>query len=489
MNKFYDNQEENMSSKLSEHEFGMIPGAWEDMEKRLDKIAGPSVVSSNWSSWIIIGVILIVTTVGFVIYQSEMPFGKSENILPIVEKEDKNNNFQLKGNQENTNSNKAAQDPLNNVKSKAETEISNISSNNGSANPPNVTVITQNNSSDYNNINRMPIVSAEKTLTKESETIKTVEEPGIVAKTKAGDLNGQHSENMIVHPVYTRRVEVVHTFSESYVKWRNENLNKVIQPSGLDRKPLIDTPIISIDNPYAVPQKSVKFGVSAGVNTKIYNSNRFSVAPVLGAFLRKKFAGRYAMQAELQYKMILNQSRSKEKTPEYINLQVDVDPTNEFMFQERAAKVYNISEMHLLELPISFIYRLHKRHNVSLGLNAAYLYAVKTKNQEINSRSNEELGFSSVDLGAIAGYEFAINDNFALSVSYNVGFLNLARNTQNRQLAMADNAASYQLTNNTQVKDEECLMPVQVDENEQIFFQAPNNLYNTDLKILLRYIF
>jgi hypothetical protein len=158
------------------------------------------------------------------------------------------------------------------------------------------------------------------------------------------------------------------------------------------------------------------------------------------------------------------------------------------MFQDRAAKVYNISEMHLLELPISFMYRLHKRHNVSLGLNVAYLYAVKTKNQEINSRSNEELGFSSVDLGAIAGYEFAINDNFALSVSYNVGFLNLARNTQIRQFALVDSETSYRLQNQHENEDG-CLMPIHIDENEQIFFRAPNNLYNTDLKILLRYMF
>jgi outer membrane scaffolding protein for murein synthesis (MipA/OmpV family) len=266
-----------------------------------------------------------------------------------------------------------------------------------------------------------------------------------------------------------------------------------IQATGNNGKPAVDTPIIILNNPFNAPQKAVKFGVSAGVNTKVYNSDRFSVTPVLGAFVRKRLDSRYAVQADLQYKLLLNQSFSPQAEPQAMQMEVDVDPSNEVLFEQRTAKVYDIRRMHLLELPVSFIYQLHKRHNVSLGMNVAYLFGVKTNNRTINQLSGREMGFNSLDLGALAGYEFAINERLALSVYYNVGFLNLARNAGARQQYLANNTATgFQFDDNQQQvlsQLEECLMPVQVSEEEQIFLQTPNNLYNSDLRILLRYFF
>jgi hypothetical protein len=170
-----------------------------------------------------------------------------------------------------------------------------------------------------------------------------------------------------------------------------------------------------------------------------------------------------------------------------MTLQMDVDPSEEILMHNTTAEVYNIKTVHMLELPLSFVYRLHKKHNVSLGINTACLFGVKTENADINNLSEKELGFSSIDLGAIAGYEFNLNKNISLAVTYNVGFLNLARNVSSRQQEMMDANPAYRMNNNE--TDEACLMPVQLNNQEQVFFEAPTHLYNNDAKVMLRYSF
>ena len=90
-------------------------------------------------------------------------------------------------------------------------------------------------------------------------------------------------------------------------------------------------------------------------------------------------------------------------------------------------------------------------------------------------------------MGALATYEFNLNKNISLAVTYNVGFLNLARNVSNRQQEMIDANPAYRMNNNE--TDEACLMPVQLNNQEQVFFEAPTHLYNNDAKVMLRYSF
>jgi outer membrane scaffolding protein for murein synthesis (MipA/OmpV family) len=436
---------------------------------------------------------LVATSVGLLVYQWQMPFGKTAQTLPLADNEQTNellpttNKEIVTAKAENTVEAQQSTTATTTATA-ASTSKSNI------ATPP----ATPIGGSKLTNENAAPIkatalvVKNDESTQKEAE--KTTETPGIAPKTDESDANGQRPENSNNYPVLTRRVEVTHAFSESYLKWRNQNMQSIqIQASGNNGKPAVDTPIIILNNPFNAPQKAVKFGVSAGVNTKVYNSDRFSVTPVLGAFVRKRLDSRYAIQADLQYKLLLNQSFSPQAEPQAMQMEVDVDPSNEVLFEQRTAKVYDVRRMHLLELPVSFIYQLHKRHNVSLGMNVAYLFGVKTNNRTINQLSGREMGFNSLDLGALAGYEFGINEHLSLSVYYNVGFLNLARNAGARQQYLANNTAtSFQFDDNQQQvlsQLEECLMPVEVSEDEQIFLQTPNNLYNSDLRILLRYFF
>jgi hypothetical protein len=480
MNQFYDNQEENMRNKLTEHEFGMIPGAWEDMEKRLDKLEGAAVSGGSMGTWVLVSALVVATTAAMLYYQLLMPYGKNNSELVIGTTEE-TTQHQLAIQNETKNALVDIKDK-NDVENIAEVQANLIPSDDA-------------NTDDLNqNVKLRPT-----TLNKTLRPTERPELPEALIKAEIGS-NQTAAKNTEVDehkaivvektsktPVYTRKVEFIHTFSESHLKWRNENSNK----ENSTQKCLItigkDTPIIVLKTPYNTAPKSLQFGLSAAVNTKIYNKERFSVAPVVGAFVRKRIASKYALQADLQYKLLLNHGAKAGSAPRSMDMMLDVDPSEEVQYENRAAKVYEFRRMHLIEMPLSFIYRLNRKHNVSLGVNTAYLFAVKTNKKEINAMSTEELGFSSIDLGALAGYEYNINDRFSIALSYNVGFLNLARNTFNRSLSMNESSQPYQFNGNH--VEEECLMPIEMSTDEPIFFEAPTQFYNTDLKIMLRYIF
>jgi hypothetical protein len=168
-------------------------------------------------------------------------------------------------------------------------------------------------------------------------------------------------------------------------------------------------------------------------------------------------------------------------------MQMDIDPGSNILMENRTAQIYGIKELRMLELPLSFVYQLHKKHCLSLGFNTALLVGINTPKSNINNLPKSKLGFSSLDIGALAAYEFKLNKNLAISVSYNVGFLNLARNVGSRQQEMIDANPAYRINNNG--TDEACLMPVQLNNQEQVFFEAPTHLYNNDAKVMLRYSF
>lgn len=482
MKQFYDNQDENMRNKLTEHEFGMIPGAWDNMEKRLDKLEGATLSGGSSGTWIIVSALIVASTAAMLYYQILMPSGKNNSELVIGTTEE-TTQHQLSIQNETKN-------PIVDIKDKNNAE--------------NIARSDQSNLISSDDVNKAEILNQNVKLrpTTLNKTLRSTERPELpeaLIKAEIGS-NQTAAKNIEVDehkaivlektsktPVYTRKVEFIHTFSESHLKWRNENSNK----ENSTQKGLIttgkDTPIIVLKTPYNTSAKSLQFGLSAAVNTKIYNKERFSVAPAVGAFVRKRIASKYALQADLQYKLLLNHGAKAGSAPRSIDMMLDVDPSEEVQYENRAAKVYEFRRMHLIEMPLSFIYRLNKKHNVSLGVNTAYLFAVKTNKIEINAMSTEELGFSSIDLGALAGYEYNINDRFSIALSYNVGFLNLARNTYNRSLSMNESNQPYQFNGN-HIEDE-CLMPIEMSTDEPIFFEAPTQFYNTDLKIMLRYIF
>ncbi len=480
MKEFYDNHDKNLGSKITEHEFDIIPGAWDDMEKKLDSINKHYLISNLYGTWAIIALLFTITAVCIYYYQSSMPFGKLySNILnknPELTKTkspDKYNDIKTSERENN---------PSEIVKSNFDnygTSKSNVSKTEFPNNPPNTQTIRE-----ESNKNKLKLNPKSENLVNENfeKIIKKVEISPLIPEEKPSNSKTQNSQ------VYTKRkTAVFHTFSESFVRDLIE-AKKVSSGKGLIEKNVIDTPIIVLENPYLSPKKNTKFGISAGINTKINKDGKFSIAPTLGLLIRKKIESCFAVQAELQYKTHLKSVNKNRPGHRDLLIQIDVDPSDEVNMVDRSAKVYEIKRMQLLELPISFIYTLNKKHNFTMGINAAYLFSVKSNNIYINKMKLKQLGFNSFDLGALAGYEYNFNENISLGLFCNLGFLNLARNSKNSQQSLQESNSSYQVLEN-ETNGDNRLIPIEINSNEQILFENPGMIYNTDLKLLMRYLF
>lgn len=498
----YNENDDNMRSKLTEHDFGMVPGAWEDMESRLNQVGtGSAVGSASWSAWFIIGAMVVATSIGILSYQWQLP-AKFElqpmaeaqeaaiEVLPqaAIPTEKETEAPSLKPHQlaQAAASSKPAEQPIAKIDNTvAELQASNKAS---KANQPITATSTA-------------VDNADKTKEEVKATDAQEQVPGVAPESNEpadGQRKTEVAEEQNNKIVYRRRTEVIHRFSESTLKWKPTELPTILSTriQHNQQQILIDTPLIILENPFLTKKKDISYGVSAGLNSKIYgNGGNFSVAPVVGTFIRKSLDKQYAIQADLQYKLLLQQNQADlfatSKQPEALSMHVDVDPSAATSFEERTAKVYSIKRMHMFELPVAMIYKVHPKHEVSVGFKASYLFGVETASEVINGYSLKALGFSSLDLGALAGYEVALNDHLSLGIFYNVGFMNLARNTSVR----ADELGSSQTTS-YQLNAEEIqqaldkgdqMLPISVNDTEQIFLQTPRNLYNSDLRILLRY--
>jgi hypothetical protein len=85
MNNLYDNNDENMRSKLNNHEFDLQPGAWDDMQKKLDKLEVPSS-SRTLAPWLSLSAMIISVVAILYYYQNEMPYGKADKITETNKK-------------------------------------------------------------------------------------------------------------------------------------------------------------------------------------------------------------------------------------------------------------------------------------------------------------------------------------------------------------------------------------------------------------------
>ncbi len=490
MKHLYENHDDEMRSKLTEHEFHILPGAWEDMETRLDKFSAEGAATPvTWSAWFIIGAMVLATGLGMLMYQWQ----NGEMIAEELQEET----------QSTTTSQTSAADNKNKKDLVATSNTqSNAATTNSQTATSGSTLPEKEPAANYNTVSTtQKPPSRPLALGKAEQETSPLQEPSIAPEQEEENIGQQRqdAQNNAQQQVYTRRTEVTHVFSESTLKWRNQTLPNVraSKAQATSFSGFVDTPLIVLSTPFhSTASNALEFGITGGINTKVYAGNdNFSLTPLVGLVLRKNLNKRYGLQAELQYKLLLQQNLQQlggaNNQPSTMMTEVNTGTDGEINFEAKKANVYGIQRMHLIELPLSFFYNIHPKHQVAMGLKVAYLQGVKTTNDKINSLSNTQLGFNSLDLGVLVGYEYRLNRHFAIGISYNVGFLNLAKNVQQRseimQAQFSDNYIRPTVVDED--KNTEKLMPIQVDSEEQIFFQAPQQLHNNDVKILLRYFF
>ena len=228
----------------------------------------------------------------------------------------------------------------------------------------------------------------------------------------------------------------------------------------------------------------LKLNVYGGVSGKVFgHSKEFSVMPTVGLSTSYRVAPRHSIEAGLQYKSI-NKSENIVGN-EYAELR--------YFIGTNSSKSYNLERMDLLELPLSYHLHLNPIVNIQAGIKGVWLFNTKTSNPEFDSKTNEELGIASFDLGVLLGLEFNLSKHWAIGIQYNIGLLNLTQQGELRQEQLIQKESGMGI-NTTEKMDAlstqgELVVPVTENNPQQEMIRLPENLHNNDVQVLLKYTF
>lgn len=455
MSNFYENNEDEIRSKLNDHQFEMKAGAWEDLDKRLNTVSSPiqNSASNSWGSWVFTGLVSAAALTGILLYAYHAPNFDESAVLSLKKDSLKN-----------------TKEIISPVENKSPEKDKNTPANLATANilPP---VIHNNNISENYNppVEYKPIAAAPE--------IKTAETPS------------ENTDNIVQKKevrIPKKKIEITYAYKKSRLTSLC-NLN----PSKISKIDLnvdeLEVPIVLLDSRDLKKVKSLQFGIEAGLATNIGNS-KLSLAPVAGVFVRKNLNPRQAIQADLQYKILLvSNSPNRNEIP----VDMTFNSANSSSHARKNARIQKLTQLHLIELPLSFIQKLNKKHSVYMGVTAAYLCAAGNLHQSVDRHPNSKVIFNKLDLGALSGYTYKIKKNLELTVYCQVGFMNLVNKRAINNPPVAQDAESFSIPEDQlgNIPEGEALVPLEMNEDNQSFFQTPEKFYNTDIRMMLRYLF
>lgn len=462
MNDFYENNEDEIRSKLNNHQFEMKPGAWEDMEKRLNTVSrlNQNTISTVWGSWVFSGLLIATALTSTLLY---FYHNHSEKKEIIASNKNNSENYTKEKSQSIISPTSTQNNNQNNQEANAGLSISDII-------PP---VSTNNNSEKANNNPNQNNIIALQT--------KKIEEPSIINTSKSSSIFFPEEQSRI----FKRKIETTYAYSSSMLQKLNQLDSKKINKINLIQdKP--DSSIVFIDNRKNKKNK-LRFGLEAGTAVNIANS-KIAAAPVAGVFVRKELNRRQAIQADLQYKILLLSAPPGQNE---IPVELTSYGTNNSTYERKNAKIQKLSQIHLIELPLSFIHKLNNKHSVSMGVTAAYLCAAGGNYHNSEQHPNSKVVFNKLDLGALTGYTYKISNNLEFTIYCQVGLLNLINNSAIHKITMDQEGEQISIPQEEldKMPEGEVLIPLEMNEDNPGFFQTPEKFYNTDLRMILRYLF
>lgn len=448
MNHLYNNNDDKLRSKLTEHEFDRIPGAWDDMANRLDQYDFQPKAGSWWWSFPIIGISLLVGSLSIGSYwQKDAPVQAAKPFLvPVVA-------------QQTTKTQVANQAPIASI-------------------PVKKTVIAAKEEQDLVTPFQEPAKAiVQKKTIKKTTRAKKQASPVVLNKPLIVTKKTKEESSLIDANVKRTKTIIKRQYSVTPLK----KLSK--EPSVVRTK---KTPIVGSFGigDQAVNQASRwKFSVQAGMNTKVYGQTQeLSLSPYGGVTVGYRAGAHHGIQLGLQYKNMGKLKQEHARTS--VNSQLASVPVVS----------YGIQRIDMLEVPLVYQCYPHPRMNVSAGIKGAWLFNVETASPEINALSNKEKGIATFDLGILVGAEFNITKHIAVGLQYSLGMINLTAPAEQANATYNDTQALGTPTTEqgTLYEAGEMLVPVS-DKIENSAYQPmlklPKKLHNTDLQVHLKYTF
>jgi hypothetical protein len=163
-------------------------------------------------------------------------------------------------------------------------------------------------------------------------------------------------------------------------------------------------------------------GILAGINASQVDGdnyagyNKFGFA--VGVFISTELSDRISGEIQLRY---MQKGANKKIT--------DLDPS-----------LY-ISKLHYIELPLLLRFKLNNKISYHVGPGIGYLFKSTQENEYGFLNPPDGVKFKSFELCGIAGFNYKIYKNLAISVSFSYSILPIANHTNNQTYYL--NRGSY----------------------------------------------
>ncbi len=526
MSNLYNKKDDFFRDKLTGHEFDAVPGAWEDMSKLLNQqqlIQGSG--SSLWWSIPVLSAFLLSGIIGTGIY-----FKSSYDTNPISA--NLSTNQKLAVNNERASHTQRIDIP-NRIKfnTTQNTTTTNILQD-VTFNKPNITKLTNPNPIQPNT-NKLTTTSTSNNATSPTNhTINTKKSiPSIerLAVVKSNDQKTKNQSNSSVNPDITTSSSNENHLTSNTTNETSLILADIINTEGAVAEPsLVNNKLLPTENtlekskttriittnyfskstflkqqkltkitlptepiPFGVKATlkkhsfhPIKFSIFAGMSSQYLSSvNEFNFSPLVGIAASHKFAPRHGIRIGLHYKSITRKNRDA-------NLE-----NSELRYESGfvAAKSFLLKHLDLIELPISYQLYFSKFINLNAGIKAAWVVNHESTNPDYNNINTNQIGISNFNLGLLLGLEFNLNRNISLGVQYNQGLMNMTKNAlsnEQQMMQLEESTGINSIEKQTALTNSgEIATPISEADYYQQLIRVPQQMYNSDVFLYLKYTF
>lgn len=486
MNKFYNNEDDFLRDKLVEHEFDVLPQAWEQMSALLDSQPVVAKRSAGYYWWGLSIAALIIGAASSVYYYNGKktpttpPTAVATTPVPMalqtkatVSKSKSTLKNQPKPS--TLSSESSATTPSENNFAAAKSNYNNPVVNLSIANTTTTSSSTTNNSK-----NSEPTVAANSTPA--NEVAPTAQAPAV---TGASEGNGNIERKISINttPITTpkilsegqqprvmkRRTEIIYQYSTTPLRALQEKRAQELGTFGIQEE---------VD----FKKSPIQFGVVVGASAQMpaISPSKVAFRPLLGAQVSAKLAKHHHIQLGAQYK----------------NLAVDAAPTivnNTYTGDQSQHQhsSHQINGLHLVEFPVVYKLQPHPKYNLQAGVKPTLLVGMDSDARQHVNMKEANTGLSSWDLGVLLGAEYTLNEHWSIGIQYTMGLMNMAQQSQVLHTEYQENnsLSSDPLPAQAISKEQELLVPVGGDQGASHYLRVPDQIRNSDLQLLLKYNF
>lgn len=232
-------------------------------------------------------------------------------------------------------------------------------------------------------------------------------------------VNQSNIETIIRNPRYNEALK-------NYVSERIENITLITyqknetktETQALPNTPTEPKTIDSNEHKTKILNWFILGGASLnkGFAGNIQHSTNWGIAPFLNIGFEKNIRSKISIATQIGFTYF-----------NAINLRKEIANYQYSFGLDSSIFAIDYKRIYQIQLPFNFIYSINKNNSIFGGLGASYMFNTMSKvnnDGNISNQNGYKQGMNPFDVFAQIGYQFQINNRFALLATYQGGFIN-----------------------------------------------------------------